>query len=186
MTFDSGYIQRILDQLAFGRPGWSVDCHGFRASQEHDIVRIQSGASFNNWGGDDSDNPDITLSIPGEVVWPLTGQKIWLSEYENLGQMAPSHSFETRLDRRTFSTPLIVRCWKPGDFFYPKGFGGKRKKLQDFFSDIKLPRSQRSQVPLLVAPEGIVCVGALRADERFQATTHTTSSALANIYTTKF
>jgi len=179
-------VQRILDQLAFGRPGWSIDSHGVRVSQENDIVRIQSGASFNNWGSDDSDKPDITLSIPGEVVWPLTGQKIWLSEYKNLGQMAPPHSFETRLDRRTFSTPLIVRCWRPGDFFYPKGFGGKRKKLQDFFSDIKLPRSQRSQVPLLVAPEGIVCVGALRADERFQATINTTSSVLANIYTTKF
>lgn len=124
------------------------------------------------------------LAIPGTILWPSTGQKIGLSEVGGAGPPIPTHSFETRLDRAKFSTPLTVRRWRAGDRFYPKGFGGKRKKLQDFFSDIKVPRTQRSQVPLLVAPEGIVCVGALRADERFQATATTTSPVLAHIYTT--
>ncbi|MCA9477346.1 MAG: tRNA lysidine(34) synthetase TilS, partial [Nitrospira sp.] len=88
------------------------------------------------------------------------------------------------LDKSTFSTPLTVRSWLPGDLFYPKGLGGKRKKLQDFFSDIKIPRSQRPLVPLLVAPEGIVCVGAFRADERFRVTAETTSTVVAQISTT--
>lgn len=56
-----------------------------------------------------------------------------------------------------------------------------KKKLQDFFSDIKLPRSQRAKVPLLVAPEGIVWVGGLRADERFQVSPSTTSVVVAEM-----
>jgi len=69
----------------------------------------------------------------------------------------------------------------PGDTFCPKGLGGRQKKLQDFFSDLKLPRSHRNKVPLLVAPEGIVWVGGLRADERFQVSPSTKSVVVAKM-----
>jgi tRNA(Ile)-lysidine synthase len=64
--------------------------------------------------------------------------------------------------------PLEVRNWQKGDFFYPKGLGGK-KKLQDFFVDLKIPRSQRSKIPLLASPKGILWIMGLRLDGRFLA-----------------
>jgi tRNA(Ile)-lysidine synthase len=51
--------------------------------------------------------------------------------------------------------------------------GGHRKKLQDYFSDLKLPRHERSRIPLIVAPEGIVWVCCHRTDDRFRPTSAT-------------
>jgi tRNA(Ile)-lysidine synthase len=92
-----------------------------------------------------------------------------------------SNKLEMHLDADTFTPELLLRSWMPGDVFCPKGFGGRQKKLQDFFSDMKLPRSQRAKVPLLVAPEGILWVGGLREDERFQVSTTTTSVVTATL-----
>ena len=179
-------VQRILDQAVIGRTGWTIECHGVRVTQENAMVMIQPSEQMIHRPVSGSDELDVPLSVPGEIVWPPTGQKICLSVSGDSEQKPPAHFFETRLDRGSFSTPLTVRSWQAGDLFFPKGLGGKRKKIQDFFSDIKLPRSQRSRVPLLVAPEGILCVGALRADERFQATATTTSRVLAQVYTTTY
>ncbi len=74
------------------------------------------------------------------------------------------------LDADSFTMSLIVRGWQPGDAFQPLGMGGRRKKLQDYFSDIKLPRAERTKVPLVLAPEGILWVGGHRMDHRFRVT----------------
>jgi len=71
-------------------------------------------------------------------------------------------------DAASFTKELVVRPWKAGDYFCPLGLEGKRKKIQDFFSDIKLGQSKRKMVPLLVAPEGILWVGGYRSDHRFR------------------
>jgi tRNA(Ile)-lysidine synthetase-like protein len=64
---------------------------------------------------------------------------------------------------------VIVRFWEPGDRFVPLGMQG-RKKLQDFFVDAKLPRDQRSTVPLMVSGGEIAWVVGFRVDERFKVT----------------
>ena len=64
--------------------------------------------------------------------------------------------------------PLIVRGRLPGDWFCPIGMGGRRKKLQDFFVDQKVPRHRRAQVPLVSSTAGIVWVAGYRGDERFR------------------
>ena len=73
-------------------------------------------------------------------------------------------------------TTLIVRRRQPGDWFCPTGMAGRRKKLQDFFVDQKVPQNRRDQVPLVVAPGGIVWVGGYRGDERFRRRSRASSS----------
>lgn len=175
-------VQRILDQVASGQSGWTIECHGVHVRQDKNIILLQAGGPDRALSFAENAGPNVTLSVPGEVVWPSTGQKIRLSEFPSSEKPVPANFFEARLDRETFSTPLTVRSWRKGDVFYPKGLEGKRKKLQDFFTDMKLPRAERSTVPLLVAPEGIMCVGTLRADERFQATASTRAFVIAHIY----
>lgn len=68
--------------------------------------------------------------------------------------------------------PLFVRPRKRGDFFCPLGFG-KKKKLQDFFVDEKVPRDERDAIPLIVSGEDIVWVVGYRGDERFRVTDET-------------
>jgi tRNA(Ile)-lysidine synthase len=66
-----------------------------------------------------------------------------------------------------FTPVMSLRTWQPGDNLCPVGMGGHRKKLQDLFTDMKIPRADRDQVPILVAPEGILWVIGCRASQRF-------------------
>jgi tRNA(Ile)-lysidine synthase len=64
--------------------------------------------------------------------------------------------------------PLKIRFWRPGDVFWPLGSPGSQK-LHDFFINIKLPRSLRMSVPLLVTSDDqIVWVVGYRLSERFK------------------
>ena len=52
------------------------------------------------------------------------------------------------------------------------GFG-KRRKLQDFFVDEKVPRDERDSILLVVSEQGIVWIAGCRGDERFRVTGET-------------
>jgi len=174
-------VERVLDRLEHGQSGWTIECNGVLVSQEYDRLVVRRPPERNLPATDLSSVRVVPLPIPGEVVWFPTGQRIMVSRKSSPVLEVRIHSSEIQLDPATFTPELTLRSWVPGDVFCPKGFGGRQKKLQDFFSDIKLPRSQRTKVPLLVAPEGIVWVGGLRADERFQVTPSTTSVVVAKV-----
>jgi tRNA(Ile)-lysidine synthetase-like protein len=62
-------------------------------------------------------------------------------------------------------TGVWVRSWKQGDRFRPAGLGGT-KKLQDFFTDSKIPRQKRDSIPIFTDKNGeILAVGNLRVAE---------------------
>jgi tRNA(Ile)-lysidine synthase len=69
-------------------------------------------------------------------------------------------------DRMLF--PLVLRHWQPGDRFFPLGMAGKRRKLQDFFSDQKVPREMKARIWILESAGRIVWVVGMRADDRFK------------------
>ncbi len=68
---------------------------------------------------------------------------------------------------------LYIRAWGIGDRFQPLGMKGT-KKLQDFFTDCKVPRRFRSQIPLVVTDnDQIVWVAGFQIDNRFKITNKT-------------
>lgn len=71
------------------------------------------------------------------------------------------------LSPRLLEVGLSLRRWRPGDRFRPLGLGG-RKKLQDFFVDAKVPRGERTRVPLLIAGGEIAWVIGYRIAEDFR------------------
>ncbi len=75
------------------------------------------------------------------------------------GSKGPSspQSWTARFHRAALGDGVRIRGWQAGDRFRPLGLGGE-KKLQDFFTDAKAPRSWRQRVPLLVAAGGIAWV----------------------------
>jgi tRNA(Ile)-lysidine synthase len=174
-------VDRILDRLEHGQSGWTIECKGVLVHQEYDRLIIRRCEENNSPKSEFSGMGVVPLPIPGEVVWSPTGQRITASRKSVTEIEGHVPALETHLDPSTFTPELSVRSWLPGDSFCPKGLGGRQKKLQNFFSDMKLPRSQRTKVPLLVAPEGILWVGGLRADERFQATPSTQSVVVAQM-----
>ena len=72
------------------------------------------------------------------------------------------------IDKESLKHRLSVRKWKKGDYFYPLGMGGKKKKLSKFFKDIKLDVFSKEEQWLLCDGDDIVWVIGLRADERFK------------------
>ncbi len=120
-------------------------------------------------------------SFPGAIHWPATGQTI-----EGTVRAAETVSILRKnsvayLDADHFSHNLVVRSWRPGDYFFPCGMGGHRKKIQDFFSDRKVCQTERSTIPLVVAPEGILWVGGYRVDHRFRVMKETRRVAVVRI-----
>ena len=132
------------------------------------------------------------LPVPGVVEMPELGWRIraWLTEgapgsEDDAGlppaPELPSLSFADRpaeigraesrvyLDASAAGDDLTVRTWQPGDRFRPLGMGGE-KKLQDYFSDAKVPRMLRSRLPLVWNAGHLVWVAGLRVDDRVRLT----------------
>jgi tRNA(Ile)-lysidine synthase len=111
----------------------------------------------------------MRLAIPGSVALDQGRRlraEILLREEAEVSLSDDRSSFI--MDADEVPDALIVRRRLPGDWFCPIGMGGRRKKLQDFFVDQKVARHRRDQVPLVLAPSGIVWVGGYRGDERFR------------------
>ena len=63
--------------------------------------------------------------------------------------------------------PIEARNFQPGDRFSPLGMASS-KKLQDYFTDIKLPQFLRSRVPIFISNGEIMWLGGIRIDDRFK------------------
>jgi tRNA(Ile)-lysidine synthase len=135
-------------------------------------------------GSEQKKNECLNLSVPSTVYWAGTNQQIDVQHMtlRDAEQGRSALSAERVLfDADRFSEPLQVRPWQPGDRFFPQGMKGKSKKLQDFFTDRKIARHRRENIPLLVAPEGILWVVGMRQDERFIVTENTTSCLVVSV-----
>jgi len=181
LTFEA--VDSLLQHVVHGTSGSSGRFAGLEVVREYDrvtFVKVPVGHHRRLQG-----EWSCVWSFPGSIRWPLTGQTIE-------GRIKDTKTIPTRrnssvayLDADRFSHELVVRSWKPGDYFSPYGMEGRRKKIQDFFSDAKIPRSERSKVPLVVAPEGIVWVGGYRSDHRFRVTESTRHVAVLRIRATR-
>ncbi len=78
------------------------------------------------------------------------------------------------IDKDLLKSPLSVRTWQEGDYFYPLGMQGK-KKLSKFFKDEKLSLLDKEKCLILCSKDKVVWVINYRADNRFKITEQTKS-----------
>lgn len=64
------------------------------------------------------------------------------------------------------SDTVIIRNRREGDVFYPQGMNG-RKKIKDYFIDLKIPRDERTVTGIVTVNGEIACIIAKRYDKRF-------------------
>jgi tRNA(Ile)-lysidine synthase len=88
------------------------------------------------------------------------------------------------VDAAKLNFPLTIRGWKQGDFFYPFEMKTK-KKVSDFFTDLKIDLLEKQKIRILCSQDDIVWIVGYRADERFRvrenATCYYTISLIFNV-----
>ncbi|MFQ5809509.1 MAG: tRNA lysidine(34) synthetase TilS, partial [Armatimonadota bacterium] len=109
---------------------------------------------------------EAPLPVPGEVAVAELCVQVRGELREADGEMIGGGKRWATVDADGAGDALVVRNWRPGDRFRPLGLGGA-KKLQDFFVDAKVPRAERSRIPIVARADGqIVWVVGHRLDER--------------------
>lgn len=162
------HVEDILILALRGKPGDSLDLPGgLTAYRKYSTFVITS------------DSPIVlssyTLDSEGYVELTETRKKLRASPLdrdEAKRIISSPNKLRTVLDADKASFPLTIRARQEGDYFYPLGFG-KRKKLQDLMVDEKVPRFERQEVPVVLSGDKIAWVAGCRADERFRPTEET-------------
>lgn len=153
----------ILVRLArYGGSGKVLSCvPGVRAIREYEEFRLERA--------------DATAAPPNPASFPVPTSTVhrllpwgrgWLdvelsvlSGVQARGRLGEDGVEFFDLDRLTGG--LTLRTWKPGDRLAPWGMVGT-KKVQDVFTDQKIPRSQREVWPLLSNHDQLLWVVGLR------------------------
>lgn len=128
---------------------------------------------------------DITESyIIHQLDSDLSYLPIHLSMYKTVVdrsfEIDPSPLF-AYLDYERFGFPLVLRKWKPGDWFIPLGMKG-HKKLSDYFNDHKISLYQKDKIWLLCWGADIIWIVGERIDDRFCIKKRTKTVLVINFF----
>ncbi len=97
----------------------------------------------------------------------------------------PNDSTINCLDISKLKSPLIIRRWKKGDYFYPLGMNNKKKKISDYLIDRKIPLTEKENIYVLDVAGRIACIIGERIDERFKIKTSTEKIFVIKLSTEK-
>lgn len=78
-------------------------------------------------------------------------------DLDDVCERGQSSAFREYVDADKLPAGLIVRSRRPGDVIHPL-HGPGRKKLKDYFIDLKLPRQLRDEVPLVTQGSRVLWV----------------------------
>jgi tRNA(Ile)-lysidine synthase len=127
------------------------------------------------------------LSMEGKQVWtsykgvhfyPIVQKEIQLeiSKKNIIPQQIPQQFSvplsDVYVDASLISQDVYIRFWQQGDFFYPVGLKGK-KKISDWFNDVKLNEEEKINTLLLMHQEDVIAIIGHRVDKRFVVNTNT-------------
>jgi tRNA(Ile)-lysidine synthase len=114
------------------------------------------------------------LADEGATALPEVGLTVRVERTARpLGELGDARRCQILIDGACVVWPLRVRGWELGDRLVPLGMSGHRK-VQDVFTDNKVPRAQRGRVPLVVDAQGeIVWVVGHALSERVKVTDET-------------
>jgi tRNA(Ile)-lysidine synthase len=139
-------------------------------SASHRILKDRNWLIISPLGGVPADN--VLITSPEDRVC-YEGGELRLQFLPGAGP-SPEPSVAW-LDASAIQFPLLLRKWRPGDYFYPLGMR-KKKKLARFFIDSKLSLIQKEKVWVLEMNKKIIWVVGMRIDGRFRLNEHTSQA----------
>jgi tRNA(Ile)-lysidine synthase len=148
--------------LADAQPGKYIVSGGYRLLKDRDFLILEQIS------GEDSGIYEIDENVQKTTI-PI-GLKL-----ENVQFFDENHTKNTiYINKELIKFPLFVRKWKEGDYFYPFGMNGLKKKVSKYFKDEKFSLSDKENTWLLCSGEDIIWVVGHRADNRFRVKENTT------------
>ena len=163
ITFE--HIEKIIKLLSSSRPHLKLSLpNGLVVQKDYSLLKFKGKL-----------NKKINFYyefnyLPETIKIPEIGRKIKLKLIDWNPLLDPLTDQNTALiDFEKINFPIIVRNRKNGDLFQPLGTKGS-KKIKDFFMDIKTPREERQQVPIVIFGNFIAWIAGKRIDNRVKVT----------------
>lgn len=161
-----GHISRILDFAGEGTSGRQMHLpRGLRMYTGDSQLIFQQP-----WGegpfrhSADGVRPSVTIGAYGEHDISAYGASLKLQELDSPPERRKEG--ELLIDAAKISLPIVLRPARPGERFSPPGLEGS-KKVARYLSDMKIPRHERANYPLLIAGDSIVAVAGLQIDKHY-------------------
>lgn len=162
--FNSSQIDGLFCSIEKGEPGSRFFGRGYVLLRDREnlilspIKKEFSSGFFEIYP--DRQSLKIPLKINFEVV-------------ENSNQVVVEKNRNVAmLDYEKLRFPLVLRRWQNGDEFHPFGMKG-RKKLSDFFIDLKMSVNEKQNQWLLCSGDKVVWVVGRRIDDRYRISNDT-------------
>jgi tRNA(Ile)-lysidine synthase len=172
-------VERILHRLESGKDfGLTLPSGVVFAKRDGDILRIHRSEPELV-----SPSVELELPIPGGVEFPELKVAIAAEILSSVvDYIRPPGSLDVVIDMAKVVGTLVARNWLPGDRIRPLGMM-EDKKLQDIFTDAKVPRRQRDLVPVIVDDEKIIWVVGLAISDLVKVTKETRHALRLACYT---
>lgn len=165
IELQSCHIDAFFSLIEGDRPGAEADLpSGLILLREYGLVRLTKAADEKRRGF------NVSLNIPG--ITEAGSAFIKASFLKALPEVfgGPDKAY---FDYESLKgLDICARSFSSGDTLAPFGMSG-RKKLQDIFTDKKIPRRLRSAVPVVAAGNDIIWAAGVRASGLFPVTGRT-------------
>lgn len=165
------HIEAVLGILRGPDPGASAVLP-FRI-----VVRREYGSFVLARRVDMAGEYEYIIEVPGRVAVRESGTEFRFALLESAPadiSSAGEDGKKAYLDFFKLAPPLVIRNMRPGDRIQPFGMKG-HKKLQDIFTDRKVPRGARRRIPLLADSDSVLWVPGVVTSERARVTRETES-----------
>lgn len=162
LGFDPSTIRAVYRSME-GEPGRQFHARSYRLIKDREFFILdQPGEGL----------PEPAEYLVDEGVSEIRSPLRLTLRVENMPVEIRKERRYLYMDADKVEFPLLLRKWQQGDWFIPFGMKG-RKKLSDFFTDIKLSIKEKEEAWVLLSGNDIAWVVGERADDRFRVTGET-------------
>lgn len=172
------HYKALLELVDKGTTGSAAELPGgIRAVVSYDVIRIFSVKAANT-GNSSDEEYSVQLIIPGVTFVPALGSEMTASVIipENIDKnnMVGYNPNVQYFDYDKVKQGINIRNRRNGDIFKPLRSNGT-KKLKEFFIDAKIPREDRSKIPMLAIGNEIIWIIGYKISDKFKVTENTRS-----------
>lgn len=157
--FPEAAIEQMMDAVGEGRRAGDADLAGgltlsrsFDPERGETLLLVKRPPDRSQY-----ESFSLPVELPGVTEIPSLSVRLiaGVISPEKAEPYPEREAWEAVIDADALVPPFRVRSWEPGDRMRVLGSGGTRK-LQDLFTDARVPAAERNRRPLLCDAERIV------------------------------